>query len=63
MNLNEKDIIGTYKLNDGSKYIFLKDDVIYKEEINGQLQKIKLTPYNIKKIQNDMGQIKSDVIF
>lgn len=61
-NMNEDEIIGTFKLEDGSKYIFMSDNTIYKEAGNGKIIEIELTPKNIKKIKEEIGQGETDII-
>jgi len=60
--MNEEEIAGTFLLEDGSKYIFMLDETIYKQDINGKLIKVEPTPKNIKKIKNDIGEIDTDII-
>lgn len=62
MNIKKEDIVGTFKLKDGNKYIFLADETVYKEEADGKLTKIELNKKNLKKIQDDIGTGKTDVV-
>lgn len=62
MNIKKEDIVGTFTLKDGNKYIFLVDETVYKEEADGKLTKIELNKKNIKKIQEDIGTGKTDVV-
>jgi len=61
MDIKRENIVGTYKLKDGNKYIFLMDKTVYLENINGELTKIELTQENIKKIKDDIGTGKTDI--
>ena len=60
MQINEEDIIGTYILNDGCRYIFLKNRKVYKEDLAGNLKEIDLG--NLKEIEEDIGNLGSDII-
>lgn len=62
MELNKENIVGTFRLKDGNKYVFLADETVYKEEPDGKLTKIELNKKNIKKIQDDIGAGKTDVV-
>lgn len=59
--MSEDEIAGTFLLEDGSKYIFMLDETIYKQDVNGKLTQIESNSKNIKKIQEDLG-IKTDVV-
>lgn len=60
--MNEDEIVGTFRLSDGNRYIFMADESVYKENPNGKLIKIELTKKNKKKIQKDIGTGKTDVV-
>lgn len=60
--MNEDEIIGTFKLEDGSRYIFMSDETIYKEDANGKIIQIEPTSKNIKKIKDEIGQGETDII-
>lgn len=62
MEIKEENIVGTFRLKDGNKYIFLADETVYKEDSDGKLTKIELNKKNIKKIQDDIGTGKTDVV-
>lgn len=62
MEFNEEDIIGTYILEDGCRYIFMADKSVYKENEKGEKTKIELNEKNIKKIQDTIGTGLTDVI-
>lgn len=62
MELNKENVVGTFRLKDGNKYIFLADETVYKEDLDGKLTKIRLNKENIKKIQDDIGTGKTDVV-
>jgi len=62
MEIKEENIVGTFRLKDGNKYIFLADETVYKEESDGKLTKIELNKKNIKKIKDDIGTGKTDVV-
>lgn len=59
--MSEDEIAGTFLLKDGSKYIFMLDETIYKQDVDGKITRIESNPKNIKKIQEDLG-IKTDVV-
>ena len=61
MNIEEKKIMGRYRLKDGSGYIFLEDGTVYKEEPSGKLTQIKLNKKNIEDIQKNIGEGKTDI--
>ena len=60
--MNEDEIIGTFKLEDGSKYIFMSDETIYKEDVNGKIIQIELTIKNLKKVKEDIGEVVTDIV-
>lgn len=60
MNIEEK-VMGRYILKDGSKYIFLEDRTVYKEEMSGKLTQIKLNKKSIEKIQENIGEGNTDI--
>jgi len=62
MEFKEEDIIGTYILADGCRYIFLADKTIYKENQNGEIVKIELNEKSIKKLKEEIGEGLTDVI-
>ncbi len=62
MDIKEEDIVGIYKMKDGNNYIFLIDKTVYKQDSDGKLTKVELTPKNIEKIQEDIGTGKTDII-
>lgn len=62
MNINEADIVGTFRLRDGKKYIFLADETVYKEDSDGRLTEVKMNKRNIRKMQNEIGTGETDVI-
>lgn len=62
MEINEEDIIGTYILEDGCRYLFMSDKSIYKEDVNGKITKVELNEKNIDEIQKKIGTGPTDVI-
>ena len=62
MEIKDEDIIGTYILEDGSRFLFMADKTIYREKPNGEFKKIELNEKNIKKIQEVIGTGPTDVI-
>lgn len=62
MEIKDEDIVGTFTLNDGSKYIFLSDKTVYSQSKDGKITKIELNKSNIKKINDEIGEGSTDVI-
>ena len=60
MEINKEDIIGTYILNDGCKYIFLKNRKVYKEDLKGNLTEVDIS--NQKQLEEDIGDLGTDFI-
>ena len=62
MEIKEENIVGTFRLKDGNKYIFLIDKTVYKQDLEGKLIKVELTNENIEKIYKEIGTGKTDII-
>ena len=61
MKINEDDIVATYILEDGCRYIFMQDKTVYKKMQDGSLIKIELNKNNIKTIKDEIGDFQTDV--
>ena len=62
MNIKKEDVVGVYRLKDGNKYIFLIDKTVYRQDSEGKLTKVELTPKNIENMQAEIGKGETDVI-
>ena len=62
MEIKNEDIVATYLLDDGSKYIFLENKTIYKQNKDGSLIILEINENNIKKMKEEIGEVPTDFI-
>ena len=62
MEIKEENVIASYILDDGCKYVFLSDQTVYKQNKDGSLTKVVLNKNNIKRINKEIGEGQTDII-
>ena len=62
MEINEKDIVASYVLDDGNKYIFLANKTVYMKKTDGSLIKIELSKNNMQRINKEIGEGETDIV-